>query len=84
MSGALTQIEAHGPTLDEVLLAVLRNARLPARTADCPVCGGAMRRLVEASLDVVPAANELVCGDCGSVLVDEPPRPAAGQLRLVG
>jgi hypothetical protein len=43
-----------------------------------------MRRLADALLEAAPAANELVCGDCGSVLVDEPPRRAGGQLRLVG
>jgi hypothetical protein len=79
MSGALALTE---PTLDEVLLTVLRRSRRRARTADCPVCGGAMRRLAEAGMGLQPGADELVCGHCASVLIDEPPPPAA-QLRLV-
>ncbi len=79
MSNALAHTE---PTLDEVLLAALRQSRLRARTADCPVCGGTMRRLADASTGVSPGPNELVCGECVSVLIDEHPAEG-GQLRLV-
>ena len=84
MSGALTVTEALGPTLEEAVLAALHNARLPARSALCPVCGGSMRRLADAASGPAPAGNELHCGECGSVLVDEPAPSPAGQLRLVG
>jgi hypothetical protein len=79
MSGALTVGEAFGPTLEEVILAALSRSRRPARSAICPVCAGTMRRLAEATAEV-PAANSLVCGECGSSLEDGEP---LGQLRLV-
>lgn len=79
MSSALALTE---PTLDDVIVGALRQSRLRARTADCPVCGGTMRRLAVASPGVQLEQHDLVCGDCVSVLVDEP-QPAAGQLRLV-
>jgi hypothetical protein len=81
MTSALTVGEAFGPTLDEVILAVLSRAARPARSAICPVCGGTMRRLADAAA-AVPAANSLVCGECGSSIEDGPEQ-APGQLRLV-
>jgi hypothetical protein len=77
MTAALTLDEAFGPTLEQVVLAALAGA---ARPAVCPVCGGTMRRLVDAS-SAVPVPNALVCGECGSSLEDAEPAP--GQLRLV-
>jgi len=79
MSGALTVGEAFGPTLDEVILAVLSRSQRPARSAVCPVCAGTMRRLAEATF-AVPTVSSLVCGECGSSLEDGEP---LGQLRLV-
>jgi hypothetical protein len=84
MSGALTVTEALGPTLSDLVLAAIEQSRRPARMATCPVCGGTMRRLADAAGGYAPAANELVCGECASVLVDDPLAPPAGQLRLVG
>jgi hypothetical protein len=81
MSGALTVAEAFGQTLEETLLQALAQSRRPARTANCPVCAGTMRRLAS-SADDVSDADELVCGECESVLVDLP-GAGAGQLRLV-
>lgn len=81
MSGALTVDEALGPTLEQVILDALASAARPARSAVCPVCGGTMRRLVDASA-TVPAENALACGECGSSIEDGDPLPA-GQLRLV-
>ncbi len=66
--------DAFGPTLDEVLVAALRGAARPARSAICPVCDGSMRRL---SADGGP----LVCGECGSSIDDA--ELAQDQLRLV-
>ena len=80
MTAALTLDEAFGPTLEQVVLAALAGATRPARSAICPVCGGTMRRLVEAS-SAVAVPNALVCGECGSSLEDAEPAP--GQLRLV-
>lgn len=82
MSGALTVGEAYGPTLEEVILSALAGARRPARSAVCPVCGGTMRRLAEASAGR-PVMDELLCGECGSALADAGSPPPAGQLRLV-
>jgi hypothetical protein len=82
MSGALTVGEAFGPSLEDVILAALAGARRPARSAVCPVCGGTMRRLADASAGS-PAMDELVCGECGSALADAEPQHALGQLRLV-
>jgi hypothetical protein len=82
MTAALTVDEALGPTLEQVILAALASAARPARSAVCPVCGGTMRRLVDASAGV-PAENALTCGECGSSLEDGDPEPQAGQLRLV-
>jgi hypothetical protein len=81
MSSALTVAEALGPTLEEQLLHALAQSRRPARTAVCPVCGGTMRRpaVCEAERE---APAELTCGECESVLVDQP-APSSGQLRLV-
>jgi hypothetical protein len=83
MTGALTVAEAFGPTLDELLTHALAQSRRPARTTTCPVCAGTMRRL-PASAGRMPAdgADELVCGECESTLVDLPVAQA-GQLRLV-
>jgi hypothetical protein len=80
MTAALTLDEAFGPTLEQIVLAALAGAARPARSAICPVCGGTMRRLVDAS-SAVPVPNALVCGECGSSLEDAEPAP--GQLRLV-
>jgi hypothetical protein len=66
--------DAFGPTLDEVLVAALRGAARPARSAVCPVCEGSMRR---ASQDDGP----LVCGECGSSIEDA--EAAHDQLQLV-
>ncbi|MDX6535546.1 MAG: hypothetical protein QOF68_3290 [Gaiellales bacterium] len=82
MSGALTVGEAFGPSLEEVLLAALAGARRPARSAVCPVCGGTMRRLANATAGQ-PAMDELLCGECGSALADAEPQQPVGQLRLV-
>ena len=79
MSSALALTEQ---TLDDVIVGALRQSRRRARTADCPVCGGTMRRLAVASPGVELEPHDLVCGDCASVLVDEPPA-SVGQLRLV-
>jgi hypothetical protein len=82
MSGALTVGEAFGPSLDEVILAALAGARRPARSAVCPVCGGTMRRLADATAGQ-PAMDELLCGECGSALAEAEPQQSGGQLRLV-
>jgi len=79
MSSALALTEQ---TLDDVIVGALRQSRRRARTADCPVCGGTMRRLAVASPGVELEPHDLVCGDCASVLVDEP-SASVGQLRLV-
>ncbi len=77
----MTVAEALGPTLEEQLLHALAQSRRPARTAVCPVCGGTMRRpaVCEAERE---APAELTCGECESVLVDQP-APGSRQLRLV-
>jgi hypothetical protein len=82
MSGALTVGEAFGPTLEEVILTALAGARRPARSAVCPVCGGTMRRLADATAGQ-PGMDELLCGECGSALADAAPQQSVGQLRLV-
>ena len=82
MSSALSVTEAPARTLDAVILATLVQARRSGRSTTCPVCGGVMRRLVDASAGVSLAPDELACGECSSVLVDPPAEPV-GQLRLV-
>jgi hypothetical protein len=63
-----------GPTLDEVLVAALRRAARPARSAICPICDGTMRRLSD-------GGGPLLCGECGSSIDDA--EAAHDQLRLV-
>jgi len=79
MSNALALTEQ---TLDDVIVSALRQSRRRARTADCPVCGGTMRRLAVASPVVQLEPHDLVCGDCARVLVAEPPAHT-GHLRIV-
>jgi hypothetical protein len=55
MTHMRTVDEAFGPTLDEVLVAALRRAARPARSAICPICDG---------------DGPLVCGECGSSIED--------------
>lgn len=80
MSPIRTVDDAFGPTLDEVIVAALRRAARPARSAICPVCEGTMRRLGEAAADALAAAP-LICGECGSSIEDA--EPAHAQLQLV-
>ena len=72
MTHMRTVDEAFGPTLDEVLVAALRRAARPARSAICPVCDGTMRRPADGD-------GPLVCGECGSSIEDV----QHDQLRLV-
>ena len=73
MTRMRTVDDTFGPTLDEVLVAALRRAARPARSAICPVCDGTMRR---------PAGDgPLVCGECGSSIEDR--QHGHDQLRLV-
>ncbi|HEY0387443.1 MAG TPA: hypothetical protein VGC71_03275 [Gaiellales bacterium] len=80
MSPVRTVDDAFGPTLDEVIVAALRRAARPARSAICPVCEGTMRRLGDAA-GGMPPSDPLVCGECGSTIEDA--QPAHSQLRLV-
>jgi hypothetical protein len=73
MSHMRTVDDAFGPTLDEVLVAALRRAARPARSAICPVCDGTMRRPSD--------SGSLLCGECGSSIEDA--ETAHDQLRLV-
>ena len=73
MTRMRTVDETFGPTLDEVLVAALRRAARPARSAICPICDGTMRR--------PPDGSSLLCGDCGSSIDDA--ETAHDQLRLV-
>jgi hypothetical protein len=82
MSGGLTVTVAFGPTLEDVVLQALSGARRPARTAVCPVCGGAMRRWTSPeAADADGPGGDLVCGECDSALIE--PAPSQEQLRLV-
>ncbi len=82
MSGRLTVTAAFGATLEDVVLRALAGARRAARTAVCPVCGGAMRRWASPdAADVDGPCGDLVCGECESALVE--PDPCQQQLRLV-
>ncbi len=74
MTHMRTVDETFGPTLDEVLVAAVRRAARPARSAICPVCDGSMRRLSDGD-------GPLVCGECGSSIEDA--QHAHDQLRLV-
>jgi tRNA(Ile2) C34 agmatinyltransferase TiaS len=74
MSRMRTVDDAFGPTLDEVLVAALRRAARPARSAICPVCDGSMRSLSD-------GGGALTCGECGSSIEDA--ESAQDQLRLV-
>jgi hypothetical protein len=74
MTRMRTVDDAFGPTLDEVLVAALRRAARPARSAICPVCDGTMRTPSN-------GGGPLVCGECGSSIADA--ETAHDQLRLV-
>jgi hypothetical protein len=72
MTHMRTVDDGFGATLDEVLVAALRSAARPARSAICPVCDGTMRRPSD-------GGGALVCGECGSSIEDA----ETAQLRLV-
>jgi hypothetical protein len=74
MTHMRTVDDAFGATLDEVLVAALRSAARPARSAICPICDGTMRRPSE-------DGGPLLCGECGSSIDDA--ASAHDQLRLV-